>query len=248
MTLAADTVLRLFRIAIDDSVIADLKRSLAQVRWPDEAPEPPWTYGTSVGFMRELVDYWARDYDWRKTEAALNAYPQFVTTIDGIDVHFLKVEGRGPNPKPLLLSHGWPGSVLEFLKLIPLLTDPAAHGGDAADAFTVVVPSLPGCTLSFRPNQDHQLHRRVVLALLRAHARAVADRREHRRAHGLLRVSARDPAPAARRGRAGVHRPPALERDAQGRPLRRARAARGAGAGDPGVLPVPRLTSAGERA
>ncbi len=92
-------------------------------------------------------------HDWRETEAALNAWPQFVTRIDGIDVHFLRVEGRGPNPKPLLLSHGWPGSVLEFLKLLPLLTDPAAHGGDAADAFTVVAPSLPGYTLSFRENQ-----------------------------------------------------------------------------------------------
>jgi microsomal epoxide hydrolase len=145
--------IRPFRLAVDDTAIADLKRRLAQVRWPDEAPEPPWRYGTSVGFMHELVDYWASAYDWRKTEAALNAWPQFKTTIDGIDVHFIKVEGRGPNPKPLLLSHGWPGSVLEFMKLMPLLTDPAAHGGDAADAFTVVAPSLPGYTLSFRPNQ-----------------------------------------------------------------------------------------------
>jgi len=156
MTLAADTALRPFRLAVDESAITDLERRLAQVRWPDEAPEPPWRYGTSVGFMRELVDYWAHGYDWRRTEAALNAWPQFVTTIDGIDVHFLKVEGRGPAPKPLLLSHGWPGSVLEFLKLIPLLTDPGAHGGDPADAFTVVVPSLPGYTLSFRPNQERR--------------------------------------------------------------------------------------------
>jgi microsomal epoxide hydrolase len=152
----ADTAIRPFRLAVDTAALEDLKRRLAQARWPDEAPEPPWRYGTSVGFLRELVDYWARDYDWRKTEAALNAHPQFVTAIDGIDVHFLKVEGRGPDPKPLLLSHGWPGSVLEFLKLIPLLTDPAAHGGDAADAFTVVVPSLPGYTLSFRPNQERR--------------------------------------------------------------------------------------------
>jgi microsomal epoxide hydrolase len=154
VTLAAD--IRPFRLAVDESAIADLKRRLAQARWPDEAPEPPWRYGTSVGFMRELVDYWAHAYDWRRTEAALNAWPQFVTAIDGIDVHFLRVEGRGPDPKPLLLSHGWPGSVLEFLKLIPLLTDPAAHGGDAADAFTVVVPSLPGYTLSYRPNQERR--------------------------------------------------------------------------------------------
>jgi len=156
MTLGADAAVRPYRLAIDESAIADLKRRLAQVRWPDEAPEPPWRYGTSVGFMRELVEHWARTYDWRRTEAALNAWPQFVTAIDGIDVHFLKVEGRGPNPKPLLLSHGWPGSVLEFLKVIPLLTNPAAHGGDAADAFTVVVPSLPGYTLSFRPNQERR--------------------------------------------------------------------------------------------
>jgi microsomal epoxide hydrolase len=151
---AAD--IRPFRLAVDDTAIADLKRRLAQARWPDEAPEPPWRYGTSVGFMHELIDYWAREYDWRKTEAALNAYPQFVTAIDGIDVHFLKIEGRGSNPRPLLLSHGWPGSVLEFLKLIPLLTDPVAQGGDAADAFTVVAPSLPGYTLSFRANQERR--------------------------------------------------------------------------------------------
>jgi len=156
MTLGADTAIRPFRLAVDAAAIEDLKRRLAQVRWPDEAPEPPWRYGTSVGFMRELVDYWAHTYDWRRTEAALNAWPQYVTPIDGIDVHFLKVGGRGPNPKPLLLSHGWPGSVLEFLKLIPLLTDPVAHGGDATDAFTVVVPSLPGYTLSFRANQERR--------------------------------------------------------------------------------------------
>jgi microsomal epoxide hydrolase len=154
--MAPATDIRPFRLAVEDAAIADLKRRLAQARLPDEAPEPPWLYGASVDFMRMLVDYWAAGYDWRKTEAALNAWPQFVTTIDGIDVHFIKVEGRGPNPRPLLLSHGWPGSVLEFMKLIPLLTDPAAHGGDAADAFTVVAPSLPGYTLSFQPNQERR--------------------------------------------------------------------------------------------
>ena len=156
MALGADTAIRPFRLAVDAAAIADLERRLAHVRWPDEVPEPSWRYGTSVAFMRELVDYWAHTYDWRRTEAALNAWPQFVTPIDGVDVHFLKVEGRGPNPKPLLLSHGWPGSILEFLKLIPLLTDPAAHGGDPADAFTVVVPSLPGYTLSFRADQERR--------------------------------------------------------------------------------------------
>ena len=156
MTPQADAAIRPFRLAVAPAAIGDLKARLARVRWPDEAPEAPWSYGTSLAFMRELTHYWMHGYDWRQTEAALNAWPQFTTSIDGIDVHFLKVEGRGPDPKPLLLSHGWPGSVLEFLKLIPLLTDPAAHGGEPADAFTVVAPSLPGYTLSFRAHQPRR--------------------------------------------------------------------------------------------
>ena len=142
-----------YHLAIESAAIDELRARIARVRWPDEAPDAPWAYGTSLAFMRELAAYWADGYDWRKTEAGLNANPQFTTRIDGIDVHFLHVQGKGPNPKPLLLSHGWPGSILEFMKLIPMLTDPAAHGGDAADAFTVVVPSLPGYTLSFREHQ-----------------------------------------------------------------------------------------------
>ena len=142
-----------YHLAIESAAIDELRARIARVRWPDEAPDAPWAYGTSLAFMRELAAYWADGYDWRKTEVGLNANPQFTTRIDGIDVHFLHVQGRGPNPKPLLLSHGWPGSILEFMKLIPMLTDPAAHGGDAADAFTVVVPSLPGYTLSFREHQ-----------------------------------------------------------------------------------------------
>jgi len=132
-----------FRLAVEEGALDDLRAGVARVRWPDEAPGAPWRHGTSVEFMREIVDYWLTGFDWRATEAGLNAFPQFVTEIDGIDVHFLWVEGRGPNPRPLLLSHGWPGSVLEFVKLIPLLSD----------EFTLVVPSLPGYTLSFRPNQ-----------------------------------------------------------------------------------------------
>jgi microsomal epoxide hydrolase len=156
MTTGAETSVRPFRLAVDDAMVADLKARLRLARWPDEAPAPAWSYGTSLAFMRDLTDHWLNRYDWRATEAALNAFPQFKTSIDDIDVHFLRVEGRGPNPRPLLLSHGWPGSILEFLKLIPLLTDPAAHGGDAKDAFTVVAPSLPGYTLSFRPNQPRK--------------------------------------------------------------------------------------------
>jgi pimeloyl-ACP methyl ester carboxylesterase len=156
MSVDADTALRPFRLDVAEAAIGDLKARLSLARWPDEAPEAPWRYGTSVEFMHDLVARWTGDYDWRATEAGLNAWPQYVTRIDGVDVHFLHVEGRGPKPKPLRLSHGWPGSVLEFLKLIPLLTDPAAHGADAAEAFTVVAPSLPGYTLSFRPNQERK--------------------------------------------------------------------------------------------
>src|SRR5689334_18138504 len=142
---------RPFRLDVADAALTDLRERLSRVRWPDEAPDLPWRYGTSLDFMRELLAYWRSGYDWRATEASLNAFAQFVTTIDGIDVHFLHVAGKGPKPMPLLLSHGWPGSVLEFVKLVPLLTDPAAHGADANDAFTVVAPSLPGYTLSFKP-------------------------------------------------------------------------------------------------
>ena len=155
---------RPFRLSVPDAAIADLHARLDRVRWPDEAPPDqgaPWAYGTSVAFLRELVHDWRHRYDWRRTEAQLNAWPQFTTRIDGLDIHFIHVHGKGPggtsaDARPLLLSHGWPGSVLEFMKLIPLLTDPAAHGGDARDAFTVIVPSLPGYTLSFTPGQRRQ--------------------------------------------------------------------------------------------
>lgn len=154
---------RPFTLAVPDAAVADLKARLALARWPDEPPpaqQPSWATGTSLGYLRELVHAWQHDYDWRRTEAALNAFPQFRVEIDDCDLHFLHVPGKGvkggPAPLPLLLSHGWPGSVLEFLKLIPLLTDPAAHGGEARDAFTVVAPSLPGYTLSFRPGQRRQ--------------------------------------------------------------------------------------------
>ena len=156
MARSDDTSIRPFRLAVDAAAIDDLRHRLARVRWPDEAPETPWLYGTSLAFMRELVGYWIEAFDWRATESGLNALPQFTTTLDGIDVHFVHVRGRGPHPMPLLLSHGWPGSILEFVKLVPLLTDPAAHGGYARDAFDVVVPSLPGFTLSFRPHQPRR--------------------------------------------------------------------------------------------
>jgi microsomal epoxide hydrolase len=161
--IAANHAVRPFRLAVPEPAVAELHARLDRVRWPDEVPAeqgPPWRYGTSLAFMRELVHDWRHRYDWRRTEAELNGWPQFKTRIDGIDVHFLHVPAAtGAGARPLLLSHGWPGSVLEFMKLIPRLTDPAAFGGDASDAFSVVVPSLPGYGLSFEPGQ-----RRVALA------------------------------------------------------------------------------------
>ena len=142
-----------FQVRFPDEALADLRARLALTRYPDQAPGDPWAYGTSVSYLRELVDYWRTDFDWRAAESRLNAFPQYKVPLSGIDIHFLHVPGKGPNPCPLLLSHGWPGSVFEFLDIIPLLTDPAAHGGDPADAFTVVAPSLPGYGLSFSPGQ-----------------------------------------------------------------------------------------------
>ncbi|HZP91369.1 MAG TPA: alpha/beta fold hydrolase [Burkholderiales bacterium] len=142
-----------FRIHVDDAVLDDLRRRLAGVRWPDEVPGNDWKYGTGLAYLKSLVGYWRDGYDWRPFEAMLNGFRQFKVRLAGIDLHFLHEPGKGPEPMPLLLSHGWPGSVFEFHKLIPLLTDPVAHGGDARDAFTVIAPSLPGYTFSFAPGQ-----------------------------------------------------------------------------------------------
>ncbi len=144
---------RPFTIRISDDVLADLRGRLDRVRWPDEIPGDDWRFGTSLGYMKELVAYWRERYDWRAHEARLNELPQFTVSLGDIDLHFIHAKGAGPKPLPLLLSHGWPGSVWEFHRLIPLLTDPGKHGGDPADAFTVVASSLPGYGFSFRPNQ-----------------------------------------------------------------------------------------------
>lgn len=144
---------RPFTLSVPDEVIADLKARLRKTRWPDEPPLEPWFAGTSVAYLKQLVEYWIEQYDWRAQEARINSLRQFTVPIDGIDLHFIHEQGKGPNPAPLLLSHGWPGSVFEFHKIIPMLTDPARFGGDPKDAFTVIAPSLPGYTLSFKPGQ-----------------------------------------------------------------------------------------------
>jgi microsomal epoxide hydrolase len=143
-----------FRLHVAESAVDDLRARLARTRFPDQAPGAPWAYGSDVDYLKELVEHWQGGFDWRAAEASLNAFPQFKVRLHGIDLHYLRVEGKGPSPCPLLLSHGWPGSVFEFLDILPRLTDPARFGGDPADAFTVVAPSLPGYALSFAPGQE----------------------------------------------------------------------------------------------
>jgi pimeloyl-ACP methyl ester carboxylesterase len=150
---ALAVALRPFRLSIPVEVLDDLRERLSRTRWPDEIPASGWRYGSRLSFMRRLTERWRDGFDWRAQEARLNAFDQFRVAIAGIDLHFVHQRGVGPEPLPLLLVHGWPGSVWEFHELIPRLTDPARYGGDPADAFTVVAPSLPGFTLSFEPHQ-----------------------------------------------------------------------------------------------
>ncbi|MFT4038809.1 MAG: epoxide hydrolase [Thermomicrobiales bacterium] len=133
-----------FTIAIPEAELDDLRRRLAATRWPDEIDEAGWDYGIPLATTQELAAYWQEGYDWRAGEAKLNAFPQFQTIIDGQNIHFLHVRSPEPDALPLILTHGWPGSIVEFLDIIGPLTDPRAHGGDPADAFHVVVPSIPG--------------------------------------------------------------------------------------------------------
>jgi microsomal epoxide hydrolase len=146
-------IVRPFRIQVSDESLADLKRRLAETRWADPGFDTGWDYGADLRYIRELCDYWQTGYDWRAQEAALNRWPQFRCEVDGVDFHFWHVKGRGPSPMPLMLVHGWPGSIYEFHHLIGPLTDPAAHGGDPADAFDVVIPALPGYGWSSRPKE-----------------------------------------------------------------------------------------------
>ena len=146
----SDTI-RPFRINIPEDQLVDLRRRIATTRWPDKETVADQSQGVQLAKLQELVRYWGTDYDWRKAEAKLNALPQFMTTIDGVDIHFIHVRSRHPNALPVIMTHGWPGSVIEQLKIIGPLTDPTAHGGRAEDAFDVVIPSLPGYGFSGKP-------------------------------------------------------------------------------------------------
>lgn len=142
---------RPFRIDVPDAVLDDLHERLDRTRWPEPLAGAGWDYGADVAYVRELCDHWRHGYDWRRHEAALNAVPQFLCEVDGVDLHYWHVRGTGPSPTPLLLVHGWPGSMYEFFELVGPLTDPGAHGGDPADAFDVVVPALPGFGFGGKP-------------------------------------------------------------------------------------------------
>jgi pimeloyl-ACP methyl ester carboxylesterase len=146
-----NNVVRPFRVRVPDEAIADLRQRIAATRWPDRETVPDRTQGAQLAKIQQLVHYWGTGYDWRRVEAQLNALPQFMTTIDGLDIHFIHVRSGQPNALPLIITHGWPGSVLELVKVIGPLTDPTAHGGRPGDAFDLVLPSMPGYGFSGKP-------------------------------------------------------------------------------------------------
>jgi pimeloyl-ACP methyl ester carboxylesterase len=146
--------IRPYKIQVSDAELDDLKRRLRATRWPDPQTVSDWSQGIPLDYVRTVCDYWAREYDWRKTEARLNAIPQFRTDLDGLGIHFLHIRSRHEEALPLVLTHGWPGSIIEFVKVIPALTDPTAHGGEASDAFHVVCPALPGYGFSDKPKKN----------------------------------------------------------------------------------------------
>src|SRR6516165_5430859 len=160
----SDAQIRPFRVEIPQSDLDDLRDRLARTRWPDELPGVGWDRGVPLSYLKELAAYWRDGYDWRRHEAQLNEFPQFTTTVDGANVHFLHVKSPEPDALPLILTHGWPGSVVEFTKVIGPLTDPRAHGGDPADAFHLVIPSIPGYGFSGPTHEPGWNVQRIALA------------------------------------------------------------------------------------
>jgi pimeloyl-ACP methyl ester carboxylesterase len=148
---AGDTAIRPFQVNVPEAALVDLRKRIAETRWPDKETVADRSQGVQLAKLQELMRYWGTGYDWRKVEARLNALPQFMTNIDGVDIHFIHVRSKHPNALPLIITHGWPGSVIEQLKIIGPLTDPTANGGSAEDAFDVVIPSLPGYGFSGKP-------------------------------------------------------------------------------------------------
>jgi len=152
----AEDDIREFKVEFSDSALADLKQRIKNTRWPDHETVSDDTQGVQLDTMKKLADYWENTYDWRKMEAKLNSYPQFITNIDGLDIHFIHVRSKNDNAMPLIITHGWPGSIIEQLKVIEPLTDPVAYGAPEEDAFHVVIPSLPGHGFSGKPADAKQ--------------------------------------------------------------------------------------------
>ena len=144
--------IRPFDVNIPDVALEDLRRRIAATNWPEKETVADQSQGVPLAMMQKLASYWMTDYDWRKCEASLNALPQFMTEIDGLDIHFIHVRSRHDDALPLIVNHGWPGSIVEQLKIIDRLTEPTAHGANAADAFHVVIPSMPGYAFSGKPS------------------------------------------------------------------------------------------------
>ncbi len=149
--MSADTAVRPFHIDVPDEVLADLRQRLSHTRWPETEPVADWSQGVPLAWIQDMCRYWGDEYDWRAREARLNRFDQFVTTIDGLDVHFVHQRSPHPDAKPIVITHGWPGSIVEFHKVIEPLTNPTQHGGQAGDAFHVICPSLPGFGFSGKP-------------------------------------------------------------------------------------------------
>ena len=170
------TEIRPYRISVPQADVEDLRERLRRTRWARDLPGTGWSRGVPTDYLRELATYWATEYDWRAQEAALNGYPQFITTIDGTTVHFLHVRSAEPGARPLLLLHGWPGSIVEFVDLIGPLTEPQRHGGSADDAFHLVIPSLPGYGFSGPLRQTGWTDGRTAAALAELMARLGYDR------------------------------------------------------------------------
>jgi epoxide hydrolase len=165
-----------FRIEVPDSELDDLRERLLRTRWPEAETVDDWSQGVPLAYLRELCGYWADAYDWRATERRLNALPQFRTEIDGLGIHFLHVRSPHAGALPLVITHGWPGSIVEFLKVIDPLTDPTTHGGDASDAFHVVCPSLPGYGFSDKPRRTGWGVERIAAAWIQLMARLGYER------------------------------------------------------------------------
>lgn len=148
-----DAAVHPFRIDVPDATLADLGRRLAQTRWPEAELVDDWSQGAPLAWIQDMCAYWAANYDWRAREALLNRFEQFITPIDGLDIHFIHQRSPHPEAKPLVITHGWPGSIVEFHKVIQPLTDPTEHGGEASDAFHVICPTLPGFGFSGKPTE-----------------------------------------------------------------------------------------------